>query len=105
MLLEIALANDNHLLWLIDARLFELEKPTWAWKLDVGMDRFLFLWLRLPAVPPPVCSFVANSFSLVSLKISKNYDDAEDVPGARPLGPWSSVGSVRQLALRRAIEA
>ena len=35
--------RQNHLLWLIDARLFELEKPTWAWTLDVGMDRFFFV--------------------------------------------------------------
>lgn len=33
------------------------------------------------------------------------YDDAEDLPDARPLGAWSGVGSVQHLALRRAISA
>ena len=57
--------RQNHILWSIDARLFELEKPTWAQTSSKASNS----------------QFVANSFALVSLKISKNYDDAQDYCG------------------------
>lgn len=91
--------RQNHILWLMIASLFKLEKQHRAWMLAWTEH---VLGLRLGAKPqkPQTLSVCLQTLLVGFTKISPN--DAEDLPAAgHPLGPWSGSGSVQHVALRK----
>lgn len=80
--------RQNHILWVMIASLFKLEKH--------GPTIFFGSNFQQSLQTLPVC--LQTLLVWFHKKFPQN--DGEDLPDARPLGPWSGSSSVQHVALR-----